>query len=175
MQGVGPDNGVFAYIYHAYPDARATYITNTAYSLPQLSRTFHGRDVFAPVGAHLSMGVKPEDCGPELAAPVQGEIPAPLVTREYIHGHILHIDRFGNAVTNIPETEFLRTTGDQVFRIEFCDMYLDQVNDTYGDVDQGEVLAVIGSAGLLEISISGGNAAHTLGMTRFTPVNVVLE
>jgi S-adenosyl-L-methionine hydrolase (adenosine-forming) len=172
---VGPDNGIFAYIYQDFPGATVTYITNRSYCLPQLSRTFHGRDVFAPVAAHLSLGTRRSEFGPELSTPVRGEVSSSLVTRDYIKGQVVHVDRFGNAITNISESQFLRITAGQSFRIEFKDMYVDCINDTYGDVAAGETLAVMGSAGMLEISVNGGNAAHTLGLDRTTDVSVVIE
>lgn len=172
---VGPDNGIFAHVYQDHPGAAVIYITNGSYCLPQLSRTFHGRDVFAPVAAHLSGGIPISEFGPELSKPVRGEVPSALVTRDYIRGQVVHVDRFGNAITNISESEFQRITDGQSFRIEFHDGYVDCINDTYGDVATGEAVAVIGSAGMLEISVNGGNAAHTLGLHRATPVSVIIE
>ena len=172
---VGPDNGIFSYVFQAAPHAKVTCIDNPEYCLPQMSQTFHGRDVFAPVAAHLSLGVELSACGPEIDTYVTGGISTPLVTGESIRGEAMHIDRFGNVVTNITEHQFFESTRGQSFRIEFEGMYINRLSVAYGDEVQGEILAVIGSAGMLEISINCGNAALQLGLVRRSPITVFIE
>ena len=172
---VGPDNGVFAYIYRMESRIRVTHITNRDYCLSDLSHTFHGRDVFAPVAAHLSCGVKASDCGAEIHDYVRGEIPEPMVSQNHIQGHVVHIDRFGNVITDIPEKEFLDMTHGRTFLLTIADTRIDRLSVSYADVPNGDPLAIIGSAGLLEIAINGDDAAQTLGITRGRPVMVAVE
>ena len=171
---VGPDNGVFSYVYQASPRAKVTCIDNPEYCLPHVSHTFHGRDVFAPVAAHLSHGVQTSACGPEVDNYESGRISTAHVTRESIRGEAMHIDRFGNVVTNISEDQFFESTRGRSYRIEFEGMIIDRLSVTYADAAQGEMLAVIGSAGMLEISINRGNAAQELGLARRSPITVVM-
>lgn len=169
---IGPDNGVFAYIYRMEPDVRVTAITNTAYCLPERSRTFHGRDVFAPVAAHLARGVSASSCGPPLHDYVRGTVTEPVISANGIAGHIIHIDRFGNVITDIPEARFIEVIQDRQFRIEAASCRLDRLSQTYADVPVGSPLAIFGSAGLLEIAVNGGSAARMLGLTRGDAVRV---
>ncbi|MEE2710763.1 MAG: SAM-dependent chlorinase/fluorinase [Gemmatimonadota bacterium] len=171
---VGPDNGIFAYVYQAVPHVKVTCIDNPEYCLPSVSHTFHGRDVFASVAAHLSRGVQASVCGPEIDTYLTGGISTPHVTRESIHGEAIHIDRFGNVVTNISEDQFFESTRDRSFRIEFEGLYIDRLSVAYGDTARDGMLAVIGSAGMLEISINGGNAAQQLGLARKSSITVVM-
>ncbi|MBI4553566.1 MAG: SAM-dependent chlorinase/fluorinase [Candidatus Latescibacteria bacterium] len=169
---VGPDNGVFAYIYRMEPEARVTAVTNPAYCLPERSRTFHGRDVFAPVAAHLSRGVSPSACGVPAHDYVRGEVTEPVITPDRIDGHIIHTDRFGNAITDIPEDRFIEATRGRAFRVEITTCQFDRLSQSYADVPDGSPLAIFGSAGLLEVAVNGGNAAQALGLKRGDPVSV---
>jgi S-adenosylmethionine hydrolase len=172
---VGPDNGLFAYIYRMEQNARVTAITNTAYCLPRISRTFHGRDVFAPVAGHLAAGVKPADCGPPLADYVRGEVSEPDYRPDRIAGHVLHVDRFGNLITDIPEEAVIRYTAKGAFRVEVGKIRLDRLCGSYAEVPPGHPLAIIGSAGLLEIAVNGGEAAARLDVRRGDPVTLVVN
>jgi S-adenosylmethionine hydrolase len=131
-----------------------------------MSNTFHGRDIFAPVAAHLSRGVPIDELGNPVTQPVQLPIPNPKVTDEAIIGHIIWIDSFGNLVTNISHDilESLEQRNDVV--IHAGGAQLSHLNRSYAESAIGEVLAIVGSSNRLEISINQGDAAQVLGLKR---------
>ena len=99
---VGPDNGLFHLIFNRAPDLAMVSLENPAYFRPRVSATFHGRDIFAPVAAHLSLGVDLDDFGPRVTDPVSLAFPEPEFGPETIQGEIISVDRFGNLISNIP-------------------------------------------------------------------------
>lgn len=103
---VGPDNGLFSYIYKEQTVQQAVALTNAAYHLPNVSSTFHGRDIFAPASAHIARGVPLDKLGAPLDPAIlqRLDIASPVRNNDSIEGHIAHIDRFGNLITNIPLT-----------------------------------------------------------------------
>ena len=162
---VGPDNGVFAHVYAMEPDLRVVSVTETGFMLPGISNTFHGRDVFAPVAAHLALGTPVTAFGPEIDDFHGGSITGPMVREGGIVGHVLHIDHYGNIITDIDDSLFLETTREKRFRITLSNLTLDRVSASYDEAAEGAVLAILDSAGLLEIAVNGGNAAQILGVT----------
>lgn len=172
---VGPDNGVFAYIYRMERNIRVTAIKNAAYGLPERSRTFHGRDVFAPAAAHLSRGVQTAEFGPRMLEYHTGSVAEPGVKPDRIDGQIIHIDRFGNVITNIAEESLDRIAGAPPLQIAVAGRRFDRLCAAYADVATGDPLAIIGSAGLLEIAVNGGDAARTLGVSVGDAVTVTAK
>lgn len=172
---VGPDNGVFSYIYRLTSDVRVTAITNRTYMLAELSRTFHGRDIFAPAAAHLANGVKTEVFGTQWLDFVKGHVPEPAVHGDHIEGHVLHIDRFGNIITNITEATFTAMTSQKVYSIHLGACTFDRVCASYADVVVGQPLAILSSAGLLEVAVNSGHAAGQLGVERGDTVVVEIQ
>jgi S-adenosyl-L-methionine hydrolase (adenosine-forming) len=161
---VGPDNGLLA---RALAHAQTIVeITEAKYFLPQVSSTFHGRDVFAPVAAHLSKGLALEKLGPPAQSLRGITFREPSRIRGVVTGEVLLIDRYGNALTNIPST--WTTRGQKLFvagqQVEVC--------RTYGEVPTGVPVAVPGSTGTLEIAVRDGDAAKKLGIQRGDPVEV---
>ncbi|MDO8142569.1 MAG: SAM-dependent chlorinase/fluorinase, partial [Candidatus Brocadiales bacterium] len=135
-------------------------VTNSKYFLPLPSNTFHGRDVFAPVAAHLSLGVKPQQLGIKINQLEQLNIPKPVYKKTgQIEGQIIYIDRFGNLITNITREHIkdLKTTQKRMETSVGKKRILGLCN-TYADVKAGEPLVLFGSAGFLEVSINQGNA-----------------
>lgn len=169
---VGPDNGLFAYIYRREAKFLVTVIANPDFMLPGVSRTFHGRDVFAPAAAHLARGVRPEAFGPRLTGCNLGHVWEPVYFADGIEGHILHIDRFGNLITDIPEEKLLQTAAGRPFRIVLGELCLERLSTLYADVAQGDALAILNSAGLLEIAVRDGDAAGRMGVKRGDTVRV---
>ena len=164
---VCPDNGILTYLLHeientAGQSIRAVAIQNQTYFLPVVSNTFHGRDIFAPVAAHLSLGVPPANIGPPVEDLVQLPIPIPEVSGNTIIGQIVKFDRFGNAITNISESVLagIGTT----YEIRGGSTRLTRLNRAYAESGIGKPLAIIGSLGVLEIAIHGGNAEVSLGL-----------
>ena len=146
----------------AGPAINAVAIQNQTYYLPEVSNTFHGRDIFAPVAAHLSLGVPPADIGPPVEDLVQLTVPIPQVFGNTIIGQIVKIDRFGNAITNISET-VLAGIGPP-YEIRVGSTRLMRLNRAYAESGIGKPLAIVGSLGLLEIAINGGSAEVSLGL-----------
>ncbi len=159
---VGPDNGLFAHVFARETVHRVVSVTEPRFVLPCISNTFHGRDVFAPVAAHLAQGMPVTDFGPVIDDYDTGSITEPVVSENRITGHVLHIDRYGNIITDIAESLFLETTRGKRFRITLSGLTLDRVHASYDEAADGGALAILDSAGLLEIAVNGGNAADLL-------------
>jgi len=165
---VGPDNGIFSYIYESEPDYQTFQITNETYFRHPVSPTFHGRDVFAPVAAALSAGVNPAELGPEIKNEVRLASLRPVEHKNgKLEGRIIHIDRFGNCITNITREHLaagwkgrtsLQISGKTIrsFRSFFSD-------ETSGS---GKLFAIWGSAGFLEIAATSRSAAKLLRAKR---------
>jgi S-adenosylmethionine hydrolase len=157
---IGPDNGIFNYVASS-PQSRAQafHLNNQRYWLSPLSNTFHGRDIFAPVAANLSLGVPPHELGEMIESLGKAELSQPTVSKDgTIIGKVIHADHFGNLITNIMEHDLPKG---QVF-IETGGHIIDDISTSYED-DEG-LLAIIGSDGRLEVSVYKGSAARYLGV-----------
>ena len=161
---VGPDNGLFHLILAGRGDFELVSLENPAYFLPQVSATFHGRDIFAPVAAHLSLGVALAQLGPALTDPVRLPWPEPAVTALALRGEIIRVDRFGNLVSNVTAGVFQAWRQGRDFHLKVgpLTLTLTHLRPTYGEAAAGEMLALIGSHGYLEIACAGGSAAASL-------------
>jgi S-adenosylmethionine hydrolase len=165
---VAPDNGVLSYVLAREPTLQMVQLTNTEYWLASLSSTFHGRDLFAPVAAHLSRGVPLSDLGCVVQNLVRFALSVPHVAEDgTIHGEVLHVDRFGNLITNL--TRELLPMGHQV-RIQIAGREVSGPAASYAQVREGDLLALFGSSGYLEIAMRNGNAAAVLQARPGTPV-----
>ncbi len=165
---VGPDNGVLMLAAMQEGVKHVYVVENRRYMLPRVSRTFHGRDIFAPAAAHLALGVKPSEFGREVRDYVTPNFASPRVEGNAIVGEVIHVDGFGNIITNISEEHLNQLgirdgdslevrIGGRRHRIKLC--------SAYGEAPVGATLAVLGNSDLLEVSINQGNAARTLGAT----------
>ena len=171
---VVPDNGVITMLHRTSRVEDIRVVENSRYFLPAISSTFHGRDIFAPVAAHLSEGVKPKDFG---RGTDRIEI-LPIHHRcdtfaRRIHGEVLYVDRFGTMITNI-HREDLQTisTREQALDVRVNDQPLGPIHACYHDVPVGEPLAVIGSTDYLEIAVNQGRAADRFGAVGDVKVEV---
>ncbi|MDJ0726698.1 MAG: SAM-dependent chlorinase/fluorinase [Prochloraceae cyanobacterium] len=168
---VGPDNGIFSGILSLYPPTTAVELTNSQYWLTaNPSNTFHGRDIFAPVGGYLANEVNIRDLGPEieLNSLVNLAIPAIAITDTGIIGSIQYIDRFGNLITNIPEISLKNKNWGLKLKNEIV-----LSSQTYSDRLVGRIVAIIGSHGWVEIAVNSGNARSTLGANWGDRVEIV--
>ena len=172
---VGPDNGIFAHVYAKEADLRVVSVTETRYLLPEISNTFHGRDVFAPVAAHLALGVPVSDFGPVIDDYNTGAFTEPVAREGGITGRVLHIDRYGNIITDIGESLFREATRGKNFRIRMAGLVLDRVCASYDEAADGTALAILDSVGLLEIAVNGGSAEEYLGVSTGYRVEVDVE
>lgn len=162
---VGPDNGVFTAALGRRRVLRAMRLTNPMYFHHPVSATFHGRDVFAPVAAHLAAGVPLEALGEPAGELVRISLPDPVARDQALEIHVLHIDRFGNLVTDLTAEQYARWRADRPdanARLRVGNREVNGVRRTFADADPGEPVAYIGSGGRLEIAIRNGNAAKDL-------------
>jgi S-adenosyl-L-methionine hydrolase (adenosine-forming) len=167
---VGPDNGLLTLVAKRLDLAAMRVIDNPTVMRPAISPTFHGRDIFAPAAAHLARGFAFDQLGGGVEAPVELAWPEPVpIAHEAYQGRIVHIDRFGNAVTNVP-ADWIAAPARAW--LSFGDHRLDGIRTTYADVPAGQPLALAGSTGYLEISINGDHAANRLGLQRGDAITV---
>jgi S-adenosylmethionine hydrolase len=167
---VAPDNGVLSLALHHDPARRAVHLTNARYRLAQASATFHGRDIFAPAAAHLACGTSPSEMGDPIPLSELVSLPAmephPRPDGSW-QGQILHIDHFGNLITNFripgPKAQVTVLAGGR--RIE-------KLSRTFADAEPGELITYTGSSGYLEIAVREGSAARALGLEIGDPIQV---
>ncbi len=165
----GPDNGLATPLLEpAGTDFELFEITQPDWRNPHLSRTFHGRDLFAPAAARLALGRPPQEAGPPVTDPVRLVVPPPRRDGALIVARIVWVDHFGNLITNLPR----ELTGDDSLMIEAGPWRLDGVSATFADVPPGQPLACWGSAGTLELAICLGSAAAATGLKLGDPVRV---
>lgn len=163
---VCPDNGILTHILRNEERIHTVALENSAYFLPQVSNTFHGRDIFAPVAAHLSHSIGIDRLGNPVTHPVQLPVPRPEVTDKAVIGQVIWIDSFGNLVTNVSHEILELLEGQDSVVIHAGGAEIDRLNRSYAESAVSEVLAIIGSFNRLEISINQGNAAQVLGLKR---------
>jgi len=175
---VGPDNGVFTHVLEAEENRTEIYhLTNGRYFGTGLSRTFHGRDIFAPVAAWLSLMEPCQAMGQLIHDPVILSRPRPVTTGEVIEGEIAHTDRFGNLITNITSvliSEVFGADSGGNITIAVGGLSIRGLSGCYQDASVGTEGAIINSFGRLEIFVSGGNAAAWLRIDRGSRVVVSL-
>lgn len=169
---VGPDNGIFSLLTEE-KDFDAVRLTNKKFWRETLSDTFHGRDIFAPVAAHLSMGVDLKEFGDSLEELETYRWAAPIADKDGLQGWIIHIDKFGNLVTNLPQSLIADVIADRSVKIYVGNTILDEVVSTFGSVPEGEPAAYIGSSGMLEIGINKGDAAEMLGVQKGAQISQI--
>lgn len=167
---VGPDNGLFTLFLAEQPEADCRAVIHPEHMLPRVSATFHGRDVFAPVAAHLAGGASWANIGPRVTDPVMFPIPTPMHAPDgSLQGRVLYADHFGNLVTSV--TEELAPLAAHV-EVLIGGRRIHGVRRTYADATPGELVALVGSSGHLEISVVNGNAAQTLDLGPDAPITL---
>lgn len=172
---MAPDNGLLSVALVQHPPARLISVTNTAYFRHPVSMTFHGRDVFAPVAAHLTLGADLAEMGSPATDPVQLEQAKPrLAGPRVLEGEVVYVDRFGSLITNISRDDLkaLDPSGRAALKLEVAEFVIKGIRRTYAEVGVGQLLAVVGSSGLLEVSANRRSAADILGAGRGTAVRV---
>jgi len=169
-----PDNGLVSHVHRQWPVEALFNVTNTRFFHEPVSHTFHGRDIIAPVAAHVASGVPLEQLGPPVAdiELLQLSDSTPIAPRGR-RGAILYVDRFGNLVTNIGRSdlaETLRQAGP--VSVYLGDVCIGPINRTFSDVPVGEPAAMVGSSGMLEIVVNCGHAGDVLSWTPDMAVEV---
>ena len=181
---LAPDNGVLSQVFRDYldrppervgrvevPEKLAAYsLTNSSYWLHPVSQTFHGRDIFAPVAAHLSLGVPPERLGEPVGDLSWLPQPSPIERDNGVHGEVVNVDHFGNLVTNIPSSMLAAPDG---ISLTISGWVIRGLSQTYHESEQSgddELVALVGSQGFLEVAVRNGSAALSLGVDVGEPV-----
>jgi S-adenosylmethionine hydrolase len=169
---LAPDNGVLKYVLASCKNPRVTNVTRKEYFQKNVSYTFHGRDIFSPVAAHMLQGVASHKLGPRVMPNYGKEefVQVKGIRRKIYRGSILHIDHFGNIITNfscrmVPERSVL-TIGKKSVRQSFA---------TYGDATNKHAFMIIGSSGLIELSVHDGNAARVLNARLNQPLVFIVN
>jgi hypothetical protein len=170
---VAPDNGLLTLIANER-EYRAWEVTERSMMLEKVSAAFHGRDIMAPVCAQLSLGnVKSSDFGPRLQEIVKFKVSGLTATASSIEGQIMSIDRFGNAITTIPAERLAELGESANVRVFIGQEVVGSIRKTYSSVNEGETVAYIGSAALIELAINGGDFAKRFAVKPGDTVRVV--
>ena len=172
---VGPDNGLFSLLAESH-EFEAYALTNSTYwHHKPASDTFPARDIFASVAAHLQNGVAISEFGPQQHELVSYRWALPITHSDGLQGWILHIDRFGNLITNIPEDSLDELSSQKKVKIYVGNTILHSIERTYSDLPEGEPVAYVGSSGMLEIAINNGAAAELLGISKGASISVIWQ
>ena len=171
---VAPDNGVLSAVFKEVPPRRVVELTERRFARPTVSRTFEGRDRFAPAAGWLAKGTDVKALGRALTDYLRLAIPDPIVTEHAVRGEVLRVDRFGNLITNIDRrsVDRLGRPGEVTVEILAGDHRVGRLVTTYAEITPGEVCSLFGSTEHLEIAANSASAAETLGLGRGAAVCV---
>lgn len=169
---VAPDNGVLTLPLKEHPPKRVVEITERRYARPTVSRTFEGRDRFAPAAGWLAKGIELSALGRALTSWQTLPVPEPTPTEDQISGEVLRVDRFGNLVTNIDRRAFDRLLDGRAIVVAVAGHPVGRLVATYAEAEEGAVCALFGSSDHLEIAVNGGSAAARLQLGRGAPVTI---
>lgn len=176
---LAPDNGILSFIVaHEKPEI-IVEVTNKEYFLPEVSNTFHGRDIFAPVAGHILNGVNVENFGKKISKIKEITLPSPILSSNGIlTAEIIYIDGFGNLITNIDcnvlkKVEFDVNSTNVGFSIVVGNNEIAGISKSYADVNDGDLLAIFGSSGYLEIAVNKGNAKELLNLKKGSKVIIL--
>lgn len=170
---VGPDNGLFSLVLAEDQIEEAVVLDRPEYwRTPAPAATFHGRDLFAPVAARLASGFPLQAIGSPVTDLRPLRWPMPLVDAEGVRGFVIHVDRYGNCISNIQASDLACVEGRGV-RVYAGNTSVKALHQTYAEVPSGEPVLLFGSAGLLEVAVNGGNASELLNLHRGAPVTLV--
>lgn len=169
---VAPDNGVLTLALKEVPPKKVVELTERKYARPTVSRTFEGRDRFAPAAAWLAKGIELGALGRPLPSWLQLDVPQPVAEDRRLAGEVLRVDRFGNLVTNIDRMLFERFAAGGAIDITVNRHPIERLVATYAEVAPGAVCALFGSSGHLEVAANGGSAAERLGVGRGARVTI---
>lgn len=169
---IGPDNGIFTIAAIKDKIKRIIQLTNRKYFLSNISSTFHGRDIFAPVAGYLSLGIKPNVFGKEVDKWVKLDLREPGIKKNKLLGEIIYIDNFGNLVSNVDRGLFLKFIEGLSFIIKIKNRKISDIKNGYWEGKDGEVIALFGSGNYLEISVKNGSARRVLNAKTGDPIIV---
>jgi S-adenosylmethionine hydrolase len=167
---VAPDNGVLSAVFAESPPRKVVELTERRYARPTVSRTFEGRDRFAPAAAWIAKGIQLTALGRPLSEYHKLEIPQARIEGDSLSGTVLRVDRFGNAVTNIDRRTFERFVEGARMQVEVGAQRIGRLVATYADIGQDEVCALFGSTDHLELAANAASAAERLSLQRGAPI-----
>ena len=166
---IAPDNGLLSFVFNNGENFRVIKITDEKFFNKPVSNTFHGRDIFAPVAAHLSIGVKPEEFGGLINDFVKlKEIEPRKILAGEIEAQIIHIDHFGNIITNLAKPDLA-----EKFRVELNNQNIENLKSFYAEAEKDEVFMIFGSAGFLEIVAFQNSAQKILNVQNGDKIKVL--
>ncbi len=155
---VAPDNGLLSLVFDREKNFVVYELANEKYFAENVSRTFHGRDIFAPVAAHLSKGVAPNECGTKIENFIRLKNSKPeKISEKIITAEIIHIDRFGNLITNLTKNDLPEN-----FTLEIGGRAISRLQNFFAEADTGELFLIAGSAGFLEVAAFQASAKEIL-------------
>ena len=176
---LAPDNGVLSFIFEVEQVSSVVEITAEHYILPSVSKTFHGRDIFAPAAAWLAKGIDMLNFGEPMEDYVRLPLPkAKMVGESLLRGTVIHVDRFGNLITNISREDYAAArekVPGEVFKALIAKKEIAGLKEFYSESKKSELMALFGSADFLEIVQNQGSAAKALGVGRGAEIGVVLK
>ncbi len=161
---VAPDNGLLTAVFQETPPKKIVELTERRYFRPTISRTFEGRDRFAPAAAWLARGIELAALGRPITNPMLLDLPRPQVDGNLLRGAVLRVDRFGNLVTNLDRRTFEKFTANQPFFIDAAGHAVERLVDTYAEIGASEVCALFGSTDHLELAARSSSAHERLGV-----------
>jgi S-adenosyl-L-methionine hydrolase (adenosine-forming) len=161
---VAPDNGVLSAVF----DNEVYHITNQSLFLSSVSRTFHGRDIFAPVAAHLARGTPIDSVGPRVLDFVKRPLPRPRPQGDKLLATVLRIDKYGNIITNLRRSDL----NDADFTINVAGLPITRLCGNFSEAEPGEFFALEGSTGFIELALNQGSAADRLKVQRGAEIEV---
>jgi S-adenosyl-L-methionine hydrolase (adenosine-forming) len=172
---IGPDNGLFTLVLKDNPEAVVIHLTHSRFFLPDPSHTFHGRDIMAPVAAHLSLRIPLTEMGPPVSDPILLPLPDLKTEGKTLTGRVIWADHFGNLITNIHQKDLSDLFPEGISRIAVGGKILLGLQNNYAQGPSGGLMALIGSSGYLEIACNLGSAAEKVGYEpgRDWPVQVM--
>jgi len=169
---IGPDNGLFTFALKREKLKKVIALGKMEFFLPEVSPTFHGRDLFAPVAAHLSFGIAPESFGRVIKSWNEISFPEPVLRQEKLIGEVVHIDTFGNLVCNIDYKNLLKFLKSRPFVIKIGKRTMRGLKKGYWEGRKDEPMALIGSGGFVEISVRERNAQKLFKVKRGDKITV---
>ena len=172
---VAPDNGVLTHVFEQTPPRQVVELTERRYARPTVSRTFEGRDRFAPAAAWLARGIRLSALGRPLRGHVTLDLPGLDVRTDAIAGAVVRIDRFGNAVTNVPRSHFDRLAAAGGIDIVVGGCAVERLVETYADIGPGEVCALFGGSDHLEFAANAASAGERLDLRVGAPVRITSQ
>jgi S-adenosylmethionine hydrolase len=172
FQFLAPDNGILTHVFQQTPPARVVEVTERRYARSTVSRTFEGRDRFAPAAAWLATGVDVAQLGRPLTSWEMLGVREPAIRGDQIVGEVVRVDHFGNLVTNVDRAVFERFAAGDGVSITTGTHVIDRVVATYADVPSGMTCALFSSCGHLEVAVNGSGASLRLGLGCGAPVTI---